>query len=218
MTLDGKTAVASGDSKWISSPASRAIVHQLRGQMDAIAVGIGTVRADDPLLSARPPGPRTALRIVLDSNAVLPLSSQLVETVGHIPVLVATTAQAPAERCEALRRHGCEVIAFGQGPHVSVLDLLAELGRRDMTNLLVEGGGKVTGVFLEAGQVDAVDAFIAPILEGGDHPHTPARGVGSASMSVAARLQGVHFSEVDGDLHVRGILPQPWRSILSELT
>jgi diaminohydroxyphosphoribosylaminopyrimidine deaminase/5-amino-6-(5-phosphoribosylamino)uracil reductase len=141
-----------------------------------------------------------------------------VETAGQIPVLVATTAQAPAERCEALQRHGCEVIVFDQGPHVPVLDLLAELGRRDMTNLLVEGGGKVLGAFLEAGQVDAVDAFIAPILEGGDHPLTPARGIGSASMSAAARLQGVHFSEVDGDLRVQGILPQSWRSILGELT
>ncbi|MGO9599922.1 MAG: bifunctional diaminohydroxyphosphoribosylaminopyrimidine deaminase/5-amino-6-(5-phosphoribosylamino)uracil reductase RibD [Isosphaeraceae bacterium] len=218
MTLDGKTAVASGNSKWISSPASRGLVHQLRGQMDAIAVGIGTVLADDPLLSARPPGPRTALRIVMDSKAVLPLSSQLVETVGQIPLLVATTSQAPPDRCEALRHRGCEVIVFGQGRHVPVLDLLAELGRRDMTNLLVEGGGKVLGAFLEAGQVDAVDAFIAPILEGGDHPYTPARGTGAASMSVAARLQSVSFSEVDGDLRVRGILPQPWRSILGELT
>lgn len=217
MTLDGKTAVASGESRWISSPASRAIVHQLRGQMDAIAVGIGTALADDPLLSARPAGPRTALRIVLDSQAALPISSKLVQTASQIPVLVATTAAAPAQRCEALRHHGCEVLDFGQRPRVPVLDLLAELGRRDMTNLLVEGGGKVLGAFLEAGQVDAVDAFIAPILDGGDHSYTPARGTGALSMGEAARLQGVSFSEVHGDLRVRGILTQPWRSILGEL-
>jgi diaminohydroxyphosphoribosylaminopyrimidine deaminase/5-amino-6-(5-phosphoribosylamino)uracil reductase len=218
MTLDGKTAVASGDSKWISSLASRTLVHQLRGQVDAIAVGIGTALADDPQLSARPAGPRTALRIVLDSKAVLPLSSNLVQTAGQIPLLVATTAQAPPQRCEALQHHGCEVIVFGQRQHVPVLDLLAELGRRDMTNLLVEGGGKVMGAFLEAGQVDAIDAFIAPILEGGDHPHTPVRGAGAASMSAATRLEHVSCSEVDGDLRIRGILPQAWRSILSELT
>ncbi|MBV8487832.1 MAG: bifunctional diaminohydroxyphosphoribosylaminopyrimidine deaminase/5-amino-6-(5-phosphoribosylamino)uracil reductase RibD [Planctomycetaceae bacterium] len=218
MTLDGKTAVASGESRWISSPASRALVHQLRGQMDAILVGIGTALADDPMLSARPPGPRTALRIVLDSKALLPISSKLVQTAREIPVLVATTAAAPAQRREALQHLGCEVIDFGQRPHVPVLDLLAELGRRDMTNLLIEGGGKILGAFLEAGQVDAVDAFIAPILEGGDHSYTPARGIGALSMSAAARLQGVTVTEVEGDLRIRGILPQPWRSILSELT
>jgi diaminohydroxyphosphoribosylaminopyrimidine deaminase/5-amino-6-(5-phosphoribosylamino)uracil reductase len=95
--------------------------------------------------------------------------------------------------------------------------LLAELGQRAMTNLLVEGGGKVLGSFFEAGQVDEVDAYIAPILEGGDHPHTPARGRGVLRMGDAARLQDVAYSEVDGDIRVRGIVAQPWRSILSEL-
>src|SRR5271157_5749619 len=217
MTLDGKTAVASGDSQWISSPGSRSLVHQLRGRMDAILVGIGTVLADDPQLTARPAGPRTAARIVLDSKALLPLNSRLVQTAREVPVLVAVSRQAPADRRHALEARGCEVVVFPGETRVPIMALLAELGQRAMTNLLVEGGGRVLGSFLEAGQVDEVEAYIAPILEGGDHPHTPARGQGRLRMGDAARLQNVAYSEVDGDVRVRGTVAQPWRSILSDL-
>ena len=217
MTLDGKTAVASGDSQWISAPGSRSLVHQLRGRMDAILVGIGTVLADDPQLTARPAGPRTAARIVLDSKALLPLNSRLVQTAHEVPVLVAVSRQAPADRRHALEARGCEVVVFPGETRVPIMALLAELGQRAMTNLLVEGGGRVLGSFLEAGQVDEVEAYIAPILEGGDHPRTPARGQGLLRMGDAARLQNVAYSEVDGDVRVRGTVAQPWRSILSDL-
>ena len=130
MTLDGKTAVASGDSQWISSPGSRALVHQLRGRMDAIVVGIGTVLADDPQLTARPPGPRTAIRIVLDSKALLPLNSRLVQTAHEVPVLVAVSRQAPADRRHALEQQGCEVVVFPGEARVPIMALLAELGQR----------------------------------------------------------------------------------------
>ena len=169
MTLDGKTAVASGQSQWISSPESRALVHQLRGRMDAILVGIRTVLKDDPLLTARPAGPRTPVRVVMDSRAVLPLQSRLARTARDIPVLVAVSEQAPADRCLALRDQGCEVVVFPGADKVPVPDVLTELGKRGMTNLLVEGGGKIVGSFLDGGHVDEVHAFLAPILEGGDH-------------------------------------------------
>jgi len=217
MTLDGKTAVASGDSQWISAPGSRSLVHQLRGRMDAILVGIGTVLADDPQLTARPAGPRTAARVVLDSKALLPLNSRLVQTAHEVPVLVAVSQQAPADRRQALEVRGCEVVVFPGESRVPIMPLLAELGQRGMTNVLVEGGGKVLGSFLAAGQVDEVEAYIAPVLEGGDHPHTPARGRGVLRMGDAARLQNVAYSEVAGDMRVRGIVAQPWRLLLSEL-
>ena len=102
MTLDGKTAVASGDSQWISSPRSRALVHELRGRIDAIVVGVGTVLADDPQLTARPPGPRTAVRIVLDSAARLPETSRLARSARETPVCVAVTGRAPDDRRKAL--------------------------------------------------------------------------------------------------------------------
>src|SRR5204862_1918231 len=112
MTLDGKIATRTGDSKWVSGGASRRIVHELRGRMDAVVVGIGTALADDPLLTARPPGPRRAVRVVLDGAARLPLTSQLARTAREVPVCVAVTDRAPADRRGALAGSGCEVLAF----------------------------------------------------------------------------------------------------------
>jgi diaminohydroxyphosphoribosylaminopyrimidine deaminase/5-amino-6-(5-phosphoribosylamino)uracil reductase len=213
MTLDGKTAVKSGDSFWISSEASRRLVHELRGRMDAIVVGIGTVEADDPLLTARPPGPRSATRVVLDSKARLPLSSQLVQTAASCPVLVAVSEAADHLRCEALREHGCEVVVLPGSPYIAVVPLLEDLSRRGMTNVLVEGGGHVLGSFLDAQQVDAVDVFIAPIVEGGNHANTPVRGNGCQAMSDALRLEQVAITQVDVDLRLRGCISQPWRRL-----
>ena len=98
MTLDGKTAVAAGDSRWISSESSRRLVHEMRGRMDAIVVGIGTVEADDPLLTARPPGPRCPVRVVIDSSARLSTASNLARTAREVPVLVAVTERAISSR------------------------------------------------------------------------------------------------------------------------
>lgn len=211
MTLDGKTAVASGDSRWISSEASRRRVHDLRGRMDAIVVGIGTVDADDPMLTARPPGPRVPARIVLDGSARLPIHSALVRTAAEAPVVVASVeGRTPADRCARLVEAGCEVLTFpGDGP-VPIVPLLDELGRRGMTNVLVEGGGRVLGSFLDADEVDAAEVFLAPIIEGGDHPRTAARGAGRARMSEASRLEKIAFDRIGDDIHIRGRLSQPW--------
>ncbi|MDR3635515.1 MAG: bifunctional diaminohydroxyphosphoribosylaminopyrimidine deaminase/5-amino-6-(5-phosphoribosylamino)uracil reductase RibD [Isosphaeraceae bacterium] len=213
MTLDGKTAAASGDSKWISSPRSRALVHESRGRMDGIVVGIGTALADDPELTARPAGPRRAARIVLDSAARLPREGKLARSARAVPVWVAVNARAPEERLEGLRELGCELLPFeGSGP-VPVGPLLDELGRRGLTNVLVEGGGRVLGTFLDAGAVDAVDVYVAPLLEGGSHPFTPARGVGRSLMSDALRVERHDVSVIDGDVRVQGTLAQPWLRI-----
>jgi diaminohydroxyphosphoribosylaminopyrimidine deaminase/5-amino-6-(5-phosphoribosylamino)uracil reductase len=213
MTLDGKTATRTGESQWISSEASRSLVHGVRGTMDAIVVGIGTALADDPLLTARPSGPRVPIRVVLDSAARLPHSTRLVSTARECPVLVAVTEAADPLRCDQLRAHGCQVVVFPGCSRVPIVPLLAELGKRGMTNILLEGGGQVLGAFLDERQVDAVDVFIAPIIEGGDHANTPARGIGCKSMSDALRLQEVELTRVAGDFRIRGWLSQPWRSI-----
>jgi diaminohydroxyphosphoribosylaminopyrimidine deaminase/5-amino-6-(5-phosphoribosylamino)uracil reductase len=211
MTLDGKTAVAAGDSRWISSESSRQLVHELRGRMDAIIVGIGTVDADDPRLTVRPPGPRCPVRIVLDSSARLSPDRGLVRTASDVPVLVAVTDRASHDRRERLASAGCEVLALpGSGP-VPIPLLLDELGRRGMTNVLVEGGGRILGAFLDAGQIDAVAAFVAPILEGGDHPRTAVRGTGRALMNQSPRLQDVRIDRLGDDIQIRGRLPQAWR-------
>jgi diaminohydroxyphosphoribosylaminopyrimidine deaminase / 5-amino-6-(5-phosphoribosylamino)uracil reductase len=211
MTLDGKTATISGDSRWISSEFSRNVVHNLRGRMDAILVGIGTIEADDPLLTARiPDAPRQPVRVVLDGSARLSTSSRLVRTTQEIPVLVAVTDRATGSRRETLARAGCEIVAFPGRGVVPIVRLLEELGRRGMSNVLVEGGGRTAGSFFDAGQVDAVDVFIAPILEGGDHPRTPLRGRGSSLMSQASKLQDIQSDPVGQDTRIRGRLVQPW--------
>jgi diaminohydroxyphosphoribosylaminopyrimidine deaminase/5-amino-6-(5-phosphoribosylamino)uracil reductase len=213
MTLDGKTAVREGDSRWISSEPSRRLVHQLRGRMDAIVVGIGTVVADDPLLTARPPGPRAQTRVVLDSTAALPPSCQLVRTANEWPVLVAVTDSADQLRCAKLRELGCEVVVLPGSRPVGVVPLLEELARRNMTNVLVEGGGRVLGSFLDEHQLDEIDVYVAPIIEGGDHATTPIRGNGSRAMNDAMRLGRTEVTRVDVDLRIRGCLAQPWRTL-----
>ena len=145
MTLDGKIATRTGSSQWISGEQSRARVHQLRGRVDGILVGRGTTEADDPLLTARPPGPRIATRIVLDSEAGLSCRSQLVQTVNEAPLLVAVSENSASKRREQLEQHGAEVFQCdGRNRAERLASLLDELGRRQMTNVLVEGGSQVT--------------------------------------------------------------------------
>jgi diaminohydroxyphosphoribosylaminopyrimidine deaminase/5-amino-6-(5-phosphoribosylamino)uracil reductase len=206
MTLDGKTATASGDSRWISGPRARALVHELRGRMDAIAIGIGTALADDPQLTARPPGPRRAARVVLDSSARLPLESRLVQSAREIPVWVAVTGRADGERRANLSSRGCEILAFPGGGQVPIVPLLEELGRRGVTNLLVEGGGTVLGALLDARQVDAVDVFVAPLLAGGAAAHGPAGGLGCQRIALASRIDRLETSFIDGDLRLQGTI------------
>jgi diaminohydroxyphosphoribosylaminopyrimidine deaminase/5-amino-6-(5-phosphoribosylamino)uracil reductase len=176
--------------------------------MDAIVVGIGTALADDPELTARPPGPRTPLRVVLDCRARLPLPSKLVTTAREVPVLVAVSSEATPDRLSALRDAGCEVVACG--PAISIEAVLKELARRGATNVLVEGGGRVLGSFLDADQIDAVDVFIAPMLEGGPPAFTPLQGRGVDRMSKALRLIDPCWQGLDGDLRFTARVAQPW--------
>jgi diaminohydroxyphosphoribosylaminopyrimidine deaminase/5-amino-6-(5-phosphoribosylamino)uracil reductase len=213
MTLDGKTAVATGDSRWISNTRSRALVHERRGVVDAIAVGIETVLADDPELTARPPGPRCAARLILDSRARLPLESKLARSARDVPVLVAVTKRARSRDQKGLRELGCEILEFPESHYVPVGPLLDELGRRDITNLLVEGGGRVLGSFWDAGEIDELDAFIAPVVDAGSHGASAIRGVGIDRMALAARLLDLQVSEIAGDVRVRGLVPRPWRDL-----
>jgi diaminohydroxyphosphoribosylaminopyrimidine deaminase/5-amino-6-(5-phosphoribosylamino)uracil reductase len=205
MTLDGKIASRTGQSKWISSRHSRELVHGLRGRMDAILVGIGTAVADDPLLTARPPGPRTAARIVLDSTARLPTRSQLVQTVSAAPTIVVTVPETPRERTEALQKLGCEVLPIlADKGRPAVSALLQELGKRRMTNLLVEGGSEVLGSFLDANLLDEVHVFVAPRLLGGTAARTPIGGLGRPNVAEALALPAWEVKSVGEDLYLRG--------------
>jgi diaminohydroxyphosphoribosylaminopyrimidine deaminase / 5-amino-6-(5-phosphoribosylamino)uracil reductase len=205
MTLDGKLASSGGDSQWISNDLSRAIVHQLRGRVDAILVGRGTATQDDPLLTARPAGPRTATRIVLDSHAALALDSQLVRTAHEAPVLIATGPHADAAHIAALQAAGCEVWQdVALDPFARLANLWRELGRRRLTNVLVEGGAQVLGSLFDAQLIDEVHAFIAPKLIGGQQAPSPIGGFGLDRMANARQLVSPIVEQIDGDLYVHG--------------
>jgi diaminohydroxyphosphoribosylaminopyrimidine deaminase/5-amino-6-(5-phosphoribosylamino)uracil reductase len=205
MTLDGKIATRTGQSRWISGEQSRRLVHALRGRADAILVGRETALRDDPLLTARPPGPRTATRIVLDTRAVLGSHSRLVRSAGEAPVLVAVGSEAVAADCQRLRQSGCEVLVCpGATPAARLDALLAELGRRQMTNLLVEGGGRLLGSLRDAGHIDEVHVFLAPKLVGGAAAPGPVAGQGVADLAAAMDLGELLVQSLDGDVYVRG--------------
>ena len=181
MSLDGKIASSSGDSKWISSPDSRKKVHRMRAELDAIAVGVGTVLADDPMLTARISGPvRQPVRIIFDSTARTPLSSNLVRTSEETPVCIVVTRHAPMRKVSALRDAGCRILsAQSKNGRVSVKDTLRKLGRQNIQSLLVEGGSAVLGDFFDRKAVDASTVFISSDIVGGEKALTPVGGLGN---------------------------------------
>lgn len=207
MTLDGKIASHTGSSQWISGEQSRAVVHRLRGYMDGILVGSGTLKADDPLLTARPPGPRMATRIVLDSKAEISPSSNLLTSTDEAPVLVCVSEAAPADRITEIEKRGAEVLTLSGDDHAARLaSLLDELGRRQMTNLMIEGGGDVMGTLFDLGEINEVHAFIASKLIGGQGAKSPIAGLGLAEMPKALKLQHVTTEILGEDVYVHGVV------------
>jgi diaminohydroxyphosphoribosylaminopyrimidine deaminase/5-amino-6-(5-phosphoribosylamino)uracil reductase len=173
MSLDGQTTTAPGDSPWISGPESRDLVHKWRAESDAIAVGIGTALADDPLLTARIEGARQPLRVIFDSQGRLPLESQLLQTLDQAPVLVVAAPDAPTDRISALKTAGAEVL-IAHGLEAALRDL----GARNITSLFLEGGTTLASGFLAADLIDESRTFIAPMLLG-RQPETSCRAGGA---------------------------------------
>jgi len=201
MSLDGKLATRTGDSRWISNEASRRLVHELRGRVDAILVGRGTAVADDPLLTARPAGPRVATRVVLDSRAQLASESQLVRTAHELPVLVAVSPDAPSSDVERLVAKGCEVFRCDGDTRVERMEsLLRELGRREMTNVLFEGGAQVLGTLVDARLVDEVQVYVAPKIVGGAAAPATVAGLGVEAIAQSLMLVNPVVRDVAGDL------------------
>jgi diaminohydroxyphosphoribosylaminopyrimidine deaminase/5-amino-6-(5-phosphoribosylamino)uracil reductase len=208
MSLDGKIATRTGDSQWISGAESRRQVHELRGKVDAIVVGRGTVVADDPLLTARPPGPRTATRVVLSSSGELPGRCRLRATAREAPVLVLTEAGNERKLAEWVA-DGCEVVTMpATDTMLPVDEVLAELGRRRMTNVLVEGGSVVLGAFLDAGAADEFHVFLAPKIIGGDAP-SPVGGAGADLLTGARTLTDFTATRSGEDIYLHGISRSP---------
>ena len=188
MSLDGRTSAAPGDSQWISGQRSRDLVHRWRAESDAIAVGIGTALADDPLLTARDPETfRQPIRVVFDSHARLPLDSQLLATMDQSPVIVVASQEADPARIAAIREAGAEtLVASGSASGERIASALSDLGRRSVTSLLLEGGSTLAAAFVAADQIDQARTFIAPVLldgfEPGDSAVSRAGGTGEGGV------------------------------------
>jgi diaminohydroxyphosphoribosylaminopyrimidine deaminase / 5-amino-6-(5-phosphoribosylamino)uracil reductase len=164
MSLDGQTETPAGDSPWISGTRSQELVHRWRAESDAIAVGIGTVLADDPLLTARSPeAARQPIRVVFDRQARLPLDSQLLQTLDQSPVLVVTSSDGDGDRRGALGAAGAEIMVAD-----SIDAALSDLGRREITSLFLEGGRALAAAFVSADQIDEARVFVAPTLLAGN--------------------------------------------------
>jgi diaminohydroxyphosphoribosylaminopyrimidine deaminase/5-amino-6-(5-phosphoribosylamino)uracil reductase len=205
MSLDGKIATATRQSRWISGEEARREAHQLRAENDAVMVGIGTALADNPRLTARDlaePPTRQPLRVIVDSQGRLPASSAMLKEPGHCLV---ATANLPAERFQALKAAGAEVVSLaGPGNHVDLPALLRLLGERDVTSVLVEGGSELLGSLFALRLVDKVVAFVAPVVIGGQSAPSPVGGQGARGLAEALQLRDVQYRQVGRDMMVAG--------------
>lgn len=205
MSLDGKIATRTGDSKWISGEESRRRVHELRGRVDAVIVGAKTVFADDPLLTARPPGLRTPTRVVLTASGELPERCRLRATAREVPVMLFTGNEAKLAGWAA---DGAEVVVLPPSDAgLSIDAVLADLGRRRMTNVLVEGGAGVLGAFFDANAVDEAWVFVAPKVIGGVTALAPVGGFGRTRLTDALPGAAPTIERVGGDVLITSVRP-----------
>jgi len=204
ISLDGKIATATGESKWITGEEARERGHRLRHEHDAVMVGIGTAIADDPQLNVRLPGEwKQPDRVVLDSSARLPLGAKLLQ--GGQRVFVATTEDAPTERLDALSATGAQIVTTpAQDTHVDLTFLAQRLYEYGICSILIEGGAHVAGAALAAGIVDKVVFFVAPVLIGDGQ--NVLQGVGTNSLAEAWRLRDVQVERVGADIMISGYL------------
>ena len=208
MSLDGKIATHTGDSKWVTGPQARSLVQRMRRETDAVMVGANTVLADDPQLTVRgddnQPLPKQPIRVTLDSQCRMPVRSRLLRQPGQ--TLVYTTEAAPAGNVGGLLRAGADVVHVSTTDEglVNPADVLADLGERGVVNLLVEGGGKTLGSFFDDGLVNKVHAFVAPVIIGGIGAASPVEGEGTALMAHTHRLVDVSMRQVGTDWMITG--------------
>ncbi len=207
-SLDGRIATASGAARWITGAAARRRAHELRNRLDAIMVGAGTVRTDDPELTCRLRGGRDPIRVVVTASLGVPRRARLLRSGSGAPTWIVTTTDAPRRAEAALARAGASVIRLPGRGRLRVGAVLRELGRRGVTSVLVEGGASLAAELIRAGLVDRLVLFLAPILLGGDG--IPLVGsLGARHPTTALRLRGMRMERIGQDLVVEATLPLP---------
>ncbi|TWU58909.1 Riboflavin biosynthesis protein RibD [Rubripirellula tenax] len=203
MTLDGRIATATGESQWITGESSRRAVHELRGRVDAIVAGMGTVVADDPMLNARPPGTRVATRAILCRRRLPSLDSKLVRTASQIPVWLFAGPQTNAAQRRDLESAGAHVILLDDRESDDmVTTTLKRLAENGATNVMVEGGGEVFSSFLSVGQIDEAHVFVGAKAFGGTAAPGPIGGQGVERLSQAWAFKLHQIDRFDDDVRL----------------
>jgi diaminohydroxyphosphoribosylaminopyrimidine deaminase / 5-amino-6-(5-phosphoribosylamino)uracil reductase len=202
-SLDGRITTAGGESRWITSEESRRRAHHLRHEHDAVLVGVNTVVRDDPQLTARFEDARTPLRVVLDTRLRTPPEARLLHEPGG--TIIATTGNVDSQAAAALRQAGAEILVVGEATgRVDLAEVLRVLGSRGVISVLVEGGAEVLGAAFDAGMVDKVVAFIAPVIIGGARARSAVGGSGIELLAALRPLQDVEVSSTGPDIMVTG--------------
>lgn len=209
MSLDGKIATASGESQWITNATSRNYVQILRATYDAIMVGVNTVVQDNPRLTCRLPGGRQPIKIVVDSMARSPLNANIFTKPAtgllRSNTIICVSSKAPEDRVRALREAGAEILVcpdsgYSVDTHIDLAKLMVLLGKREITSILLEGGGTINAAALDAGIVDKVYCFVAPKIIGGVGAPTMVEGSGVTLLEEAVQLYHMRCTPMDGDL------------------
>lgn len=204
MTLDGKIATATGQSKWITGETAREHVHKLRHQYAAIMTGIGTVLLDDPLLNARIENGNDPVRVICDSHLRIPEETKIIKTAKEIKTIIATISDND-EKIKKLEEKGCQIIKTApQNGEVDLKELLKQLRKKDIDSVLVEGGGTLNESLIQNGCVHKVYAYIAPKLFGGENAKTPVEGKGIAQIKDAVIFDELHATVLGKDILLEG--------------
>ena len=200
MTVDGRIATTIGESQWITGDKSRRDVHRRRGCVDAIAVGMGTVVADDPLLTARPAGPRSATRVVFCEHRLPSRESKLVQTAHETPVLLITSPSVSSAKLDEVSRLGVEVIEVAESSRQDrINEALCQLGKRSMTNIIIEGGGELLGSFRDANAIDQYEVYVGAKVFGGSNAPGPISGIGHTQIGNVESLKLLSIDRLGED-------------------
>ncbi len=205
-TLDGKLATRQGDSKWITGETSRGFVHRLRNQVDGVVVGIGTVLKDDPMLTARVKGGRDPYRIIFDSRLRIPEEAKVIN-LAPSKTIIATTEMAPREKRERLERKGVRILVMdSEAGRVDIGSTLMKLGEMGLTSLLLEGGSRLNGAFLDRGLVDKIVLFLSPKIIGDAHAPGIFGGEGTLDLAQAISVTELKVRKMGEDILIEGYL------------
>lgn len=210
MSLDGKIAAKTGDSKWISNEESRTLVSSFRNELMGIMVGIGTVLADDPSLRCHLEGGRDPIRIICDSQLRIPMDSQIVKTAGEVRTYIASLAENEKKNRQKIRELkdlgvGTLLIPAGEDGKIDLEKLMIQLGKMNIDSILLEGGGTLAWSMLRGGYIDEIRAFIAPKIIGGAEALTPVTGEGIEKMSDSFGFKLESVDTINGDIYAKYI-------------